>query len=92
MAITKKMKEHMLPNPTSQEHLECSRFRKVLTFGDKVLVAARYYDCYKDLYIAAVYEHLDDDLSIEGIIGLVEVSKTSFEDDGHAIAWAIANA
>ena len=39
----------------------------------------------------AVYEHLDDDLSCEGIIGLRTASEVAFEDDGHAIAWAMAH-
>jgi hypothetical protein len=41
-------------------------------------------------YYAAVYEHLDDDLSCEGAIGLRAVSEVEFTDDGHAIAWAMA--
>jgi len=42
-------------------------------------------------YFGAVYEHLDDDLSCEGEIGLAAASEVEFEDDGHAIAWAMAN-
>ena len=34
-------------------------------------------------------EHLDDDMSCEGTIGLRAVSNTEFEDDGHAMAWAM---
>ena len=32
------------------------------------------------------------DLVQEGAIGLCEVSEVEFEDDGHAMAWAIQNA
>jgi len=51
----------------------------------------RYYNgMHKPCYFFAVYEHLDDDLSCEGTIGLREVSGVDFEDEGHAIAWALA--
>ena len=43
----------------------------------------------KSSYFGAVYEHLDDDLSCEGTIGLRAASEVAFEDDGHAIAWAM---
>ncbi len=43
----------------------------------------------KPRYFGAVYEHLDDDLSCEGVIGLRTASEVEFEDDGHAIAWAM---
>ena len=45
----------------------------------------------KPCYFGAVYEHLDDDLSCEGIIGLRTASEVAFEDDGHAMAWAMAH-
>ncbi|WP_342718862.1 hypothetical protein [Hornefia porci] len=35
---------------------------------------------------------MDDDLSCEGTIGLAAVSEVEFEDNGHAIAWAMMNA
>ena len=92
MTINEAMKTYRLPNPTCQEDLE-SAWSKVLNFGDKVLVAGYYYNGKgKPSYYGAVYEHLDDDLSCEGTIGLAEVSEVEFEDDGHAIAWAIHNA
>ena len=87
--IEKLARTYRLPNPTTAEDLEC-RWSKVLTFGDKVLVAGYYYQHNKPCYYGAVYEHLDDDLSCEGTIGLQAVSEVEFEDDGHAIAWAIA--
>ena len=90
MTINEAMRTYRLPNPTTAEDLE-TRWSKVLNFGDKVLLAGYYYSGKnKPSYFAAVYEHLDDDLSCEGAIGLRAASEVDFEDDGHAIAWAIA--
>jgi len=89
MTINDAMKAFRLPSPTTSEDLEC-RWSKVLTFGDRVLLAGYYYNGQnRPSYFGAVYEHLDDDLSCEGTIGLAAVSDVEFEDDGHAIAWAI---
>ena len=89
MTINNAMRTYRLPNPATQEDLEC-RWSKVLTFGDKVLLAGHFYNGKgKPSWFGAVYEHLDDDLSCEGIIGLDAASGVEFEDDGHAIAWAM---
>ena len=40
-------------------------------------------------YFGATYEFLDDDHTCEGAIGLRAASEVEFEDDGHAIAWAM---
>ena len=94
MTINEGMRKYRLANPTTSEDLEM-RFSgmdgKVLNFGDRVLVAGYYYNGKgQPSYFGAVYEHLDDDLSCEGTVGLREVSDLAFEDDGHAIAWALA--
>lgn len=94
MKINEGMKKYRLPNPTTSEDLEM-RFSgmdgKILNFGDRVLMAGYYYNgAGKPSYFAAIYEHLDDDLSCEGTIGLRAVSEVEFTDDGHAIAWALA--
>ena len=89
MTINEAMRTYRLPNPTTPEDLE-TRWSKVLNFGDRVLVAG-YYDQYnKPCYFGAVYERLDDDMTCEGTIGLRAVSEVEHEDDGHAIAWAMA--
>ena len=76
MTINEAMKTYRLPNPTTPEDLEC-RWSKVLNFGDKVLLAGYYYSGKgKPSYF-------------EGTIGLRAVSNTEFEDDGHAMAWAM---
>ena len=91
MTIEKAMRTYRLPNPSTLEDLE-SRWSKVLRFDDRVLVAGHYYNGPGNpSYFGAVYEHLDDDLSCEGILGLRAVSDVMFEDDGHAIFWAMMN-
>nr|DAF00641.1 MAG TPA: Nucleotide modification associated domain 4 [Caudoviricetes sp.] len=42
MTINNAMKKYRLPNPTCSEDLE-TRWDKVLTFGDKVVMAGGYY-------------------------------------------------
>ena len=91
MTINEGMQMLRLPNPTTPEDLEC-RWSKILNFGDKVLLAGYYYNgMNKPSSFGAVYEFLDDDHSCEGTIGLAAVSDIEFEDDGHAIAWAMKN-
>ena len=91
MTINEGMKKYRLPNPTTPEDLE-SRWSKVLTFGDYIILAGHYYNGPgKPSYFGAVYEFLTEDKSIEGTIGLRNVSEVDFEDDGHAIAWAMMN-
>ncbi|MBO5567716.1 MAG: hypothetical protein J6N53_02475 [Lachnospiraceae bacterium] len=90
MTIKEAERTYRLPNPTTAEDLE-TRWSKVLNFGDKVLLAGYFYNGKnKPSYFGAVYEHLDDDMSCEGTIGLKTVSEVAFEDDGHAMAWAMA--
>lgn len=89
MKITDAMKQFRLPNPTTQEDLE-TRWSKVLRFEDKVLLAGYYFNGNgKTCWFGAVYEHLDDDYSCEGMIGVREVSEVEFTDEGHAIKWAM---
>ena len=91
MTINEAMRAFRLPNPTTQEDLECG-WSKVLVFGDKVLLAGHHYQHGGPCYFGAVYEHLDDDMTCEGAIGLCAVSGLAFEDEGHAIAWAMQQA
>ena len=89
MTINDAMRTYRLPNPTTPEDLEC-RWSKLLTFGDKVVIAGYYYNGKnKPCYFGATYEFLDDDHTCEGTIGLRAASEVDFEDDGHAIAWAM---
>lgn len=89
MTINEAMRTHRLPNPTTPEDLEC-RWSKVLNFGDKVLLAGYYYNGKnKPCYFGVTYEFLSDDHTCEGTIGLSAASAVEFEDDGHAITWAM---
>ena len=90
--MTKRANTYRLPNPTTPEDLECI-WNKVLNFGDKVVMTGHFYNgMNKPCYFGAVYEHLDDDMTCEGTIGLAAVSAVEFWDDGHAIAWALQEA
>lgn len=89
MTINEGMKKLRLPNPTTPEDLEC-RWHRTLKFGDKVLVAGYYYNgLNKPCWYGATYEFLTGDTTAEGVIGLRAVSEIEFEDDGHAIEWAM---
>ena len=89
MTINNAMKKYGLPNPTTSEDLEC-RWGKLLNFGDKVVIAGYYYNGQdKPCYFGAAYEFLSADHTCEGAIGLRAASEVEFEDDGHAIAWAM---
>lgn len=96
MTINEAMKTYRLPNPTTPEDLEM-RYSgmdgKVLSFGDKILLAGYYYNGqygqYEPVYFGAVYEFLTNDTTCEGAIGIRAVSEVEFVDDGHAIAWAM---
>ena len=90
--LTERAKTYRLPNPSTPEDLEC-RWNKTLRFGNRVLLAGHYYNGRgKPSYFGAVYEFLSDDTGCEAEIGIREVSGVDFEDEGHAIEWAINNA
>ena len=84
---------YRLPETTTPENLECRFFTDsatFLTFGTKTLMAGYYYNGKnKPCYYGATYEFLTDDHTCEGAIGLRAASEVEFEDDGHAILWAM---
>lgn len=85
-------KEYRLPLKSTPEDLK-SDWETVLRYGDRILLAGHWYHNSGRNWIAAVYEYLDDDeTSIEDFIGIREVAEERFEDNGHAIAWAIKHA
>ena len=89
MTINEAMRTYRLPNPTTPEDLGC-RWSKTLTFGDKIVLAGYFYsEARKPCYFGACYEFLTDDHTCEGAIGLRAASDVAFEDDGHAVAWAM---
>ena len=89
MTINDAMRTYRLPNPTTPEDLEC-RWSKTLKFGDRIVMAGHYWNgMNKPCYFGAVYEFLTDDTSCEGTIGLAAASEVEYEDEGHAILWAM---
>lgn len=85
-------RKYHLPSLSTEENLELC-WRKVLNYGDKVLLAGYYYE-YGNAheYFGAVYEYLSDDHTCEGKIGLRFISDLAFYDAGHAIEWAMKEA
>lgn len=92
MKMTDAIRKFRLQNPSTKEDLQM-HWGNVLSFGDRILLAGHWYSGKgKPCWFGAVYEYLDDDdHSIEGMIGLREVSDVQFEDEGHAIRWAMDN-
>ena len=89
MKMNEKAMKYRLPNPSTPEDLEM-KWSKILTFGDRVILAGYHYNGKSNrCWFAAAYEFLDEDHSCEGTVGLRAVSDVEFEDDGHAIAWAM---
>ena len=89
MTIENAIRTYRIPQATTQEDLEC-RWSKILNFGDKVILAGYYYNGKnKPCYFGATYEFLTDDTTCEGTVGLRAASEVEFEDDGHAILWAM---
>ena len=63
---------------------------KTINFGDFTLVAGYYYKPNGGCYYGAVYRFNTKNHTCEGKVELVSISEDTFEDDGHAIAWAIS--
>jgi len=85
-------KEYRLPLKSTQEDLECD-WETVLKYGNRILLAGHWYNPDGKSWIAAVYEFLGDgEMDCEDFVGIREVAEERFEDNGHAIAWAIKNA
>ena len=91
MTINEAINTYMVPGHSTLEELE-GVYHTVIQYGDKILLASRYYTGTEKNHYAAVYEFLTNDQTCEGVIGLYAVSDVEFEDAGHAIAWAIENA
>ena len=90
--LVDKAREYRLPLKTTPEDLERD-WETVLKYGNRILLAGHCYNPDGKSWIAAVYEFLDDDeTSCEDFIGIRDAAEERFEDNGHAIAWAVANA
>ena len=88
--MTNKVREYRLPMTTTPEDLGC-RWSTILNYGDRILLAGYYYSGRDaDSYFGAIYEYTTEDHSCEGEIRLAAVSTEMFPDNGHAVAWAMA--
>ena len=92
--MTELAKENRVALKTTPEELEGrERWGKIIRYGNRILVAGHRYQRDGKNWIGMVYEFLDDDeTGVEDFIGIREVSAEKFEDEGHAIEWAIRNA
>ena len=89
-----KVDTYQLQRATTPEELEMKMMHgggAILTFGDRILVAGYSYNPNGRCYYEATYRFTAADHTCEGRVELVSVSKDTFEDNGHAIAWAMAN-
>lgn len=86
--------EYTFKTTTTQEHLEMQVTAgdgMVCKYGDHILMADRYW---KGGFIAGIYEFIETPeetglCECECRLNFCEKSEMSFEDGGHAMAWAI---
>lgn len=88
--MTKKAKDYRLPETATMETLEMN-WSCILQFGNKVLLAGHYFSKGRDYWYGAVYGFTTRDHTCEGEIRLTAVSDELFDDNGHAIEWAMKN-
>ena len=79
---------YRLPAETTPEELE-TRWSKTVSFDGYTLIAGCYYSPDGKCYFSAIYRFMTADRTCEGRIRLTAVSDRRFEDDGHALAWAM---
>jgi len=85
-------KKYRIPLRSTEEDL-AFRWETVLRYGDRVLLAGSWYHPDGKNWVAAVYEFTDDkETDYDDSISLRWVAEERFEDNGHAISWAIRNA
>ena len=85
---------YRLQRVTTPEDLELKMMHgggAILTFGNLILVAEYFYNPNGRCYYGAIYRFITADHTGEGRVELVSISEDTFEDNGHAIAWAMAN-
>ena len=85
---------YRLQRATTPEGLELKMMHgggAILTFGDRILVAGYYYNPNGRSYYGATYRFATADHTCEGEVELIRISEDTFEDNGHASAWAMAH-
>ena len=89
--LIKLAKEYRLPLKSTQEDMELY-WDTVIRYGNRILVAENYYMPDGKSWVGVVYEFRDDnETTCEDEIILRDISEERFEDNGHAIEWAIRN-
>lgn len=86
---------YRLQTTTTPESLEMRLMHNsgtILTFGEFTLAAGYSYNPNGRSYYGAIYRFTTTDHTCEGEIKLVSISDETFEDNGHAIAWAMSKA
>ena len=89
-----KAQTYRLPQTTTPENLETRLMHNggtLLTFGDRILVAGYFFNPNGRSYYGAAYRFTTAVHNCEGEVELVSISEDTFEDNGHAIAWAMAH-
>ena len=84
---------YRLQRVTTPEELEMKMMHNggvVITFGDRILIAGYYYQPSGECFYAAIYRFTTADHTCEGAVKLVTVSQETFADNGHALAWCMA--
>ena len=92
--IAAKANTYRLQRVTTPEDLETRLMNDggaILTLGDRILVAGYFYDPNGRSYYGATYRFTTANHTCEGQIELRSISEDTFEDNGHAIVWAMAN-
>ncbi len=87
--MKKEFKSYKFETSTTMEQLEMNSnsYGAVLKYGNKVIFATMNY---KGEILAAIYDgKASGRFDIEGHIELAEIAGQTFEDNGHAVAWAI---
>lgn len=88
-------KTYCLPKLTTPEQMETRLMLNrgtVLTYGDHILATGYYYTRNGKNYYAALYTFTSGYHSCEDEISLTAIAPETFEDNGHAIAWAMSKA
>ena len=88
-----KADDYRLQRITTPENLEMKMMHNggvMVSFNDRTFIAGYYYNPNGRCYYGAIYRFTTADHSIEGECKLVTISEETFIDNGHAIAWCMA--
>lgn len=84
---------YRLQRITTPEDLEVKMMHNggvCVSFDDRTFIAGYYYNPNGLCYYGAIYRFTTADHTCEGTVKLVTVSQETFADNGHALAWCMA--